>query len=130
MRIILLGSPGAGKGTQCKRIVERYGLLHLSSGDILRQHRAKGTELGKKAQRYMDAGELVPDDPEDRDERHEGGHNQEPQHLNVPQDEAKDLIGLLRGLRHRRNQVLLDRLLEPLPPLRFLLQLLRQTARR
>jgi adenylate kinase len=61
MRIVLLGAPGAGKGTQCKRIVQRYGLLHLSSGDILRQQRAQGTALGKKAQNYMDAGQLVPD---------------------------------------------------------------------
>jgi adenylate kinase len=56
-----LGAPGAGKGTQCKRIVERYGLLHLSSGDILRQERAEGTELGRKARGYMDSGALVPD---------------------------------------------------------------------
>jgi adenylate kinase len=62
MRIVLLGAPGAGKGTQCKRIVARYGLMHLSSGDILRQERAAGTELGKKAQNYMDSGALVPDD--------------------------------------------------------------------
>ncbi len=62
MRIVLLGAPGAGKGTQCKRIVERYGLLHLSSGDILRQERAAGTKLGKKAQSYMDSGVLVPDE--------------------------------------------------------------------
>jgi len=61
MRIVLLGAPGAGKGTQCKRIVQRYGLLHLSSGDILRQQRAQGTALGKKAQSYMDSGQLVPD---------------------------------------------------------------------
>ncbi|MEE9370352.1 MAG: adenylate kinase [Sedimentisphaerales bacterium] len=61
MRIVLLGAPGAGKGTQCKRIVAKYGLLHLSSGDILRQERVAGTELGKKAQSYMDAGTLVPD---------------------------------------------------------------------
>ena len=61
MRLILLGAPGAGKGTQCKRIVARYGLLHLSSGDILRQQRAEGTELGRKAQKYMDSGALVPD---------------------------------------------------------------------
>jgi len=61
VRIVLLGAPGAGKGTQCKRIVDRYGLLHLSSGDILRQQRVEGTELGKKAQRYMDSGALVPD---------------------------------------------------------------------
>jgi len=61
MRVVLLGAPGAGKGTQCKRIVARYGLAHLSSGDILRRERAEGTELGKKAQRYMDSGALVPD---------------------------------------------------------------------
>jgi adenylate kinase len=62
VRIVLLGAPGAGKGTQCKRIVEKYGLLHLSSGDILRQERAAGTELAKYAQKYMDSGELVPDE--------------------------------------------------------------------
>ena len=62
MRIVLLGAPGAGKGTQCKYIVEKYGLMHLSSGDILRRHRAKGTQLGKKAQSFMDSGALVPDD--------------------------------------------------------------------
>jgi len=61
MRIVLLGAPGAGKGTQCKNIVDKYGLQHLSSGDILRRNRAEGTELGKKAQSYMDAGDLVPD---------------------------------------------------------------------
>ncbi|MHC4125190.1 MAG: adenylate kinase [Planctomycetota bacterium] len=62
MRIILLGAPGAGKGTQCKRIVSKYGLAHLSSGDILRQERAEETQLGKKAQSYMDSGALVPDE--------------------------------------------------------------------
>jgi len=62
MRIVLLGAPGAGKGTHCKRIADRYGILHLSSGDILRRERAAGSELGKKAQTYMDAGALVPDE--------------------------------------------------------------------
>jgi len=62
MRIVLLGAPGAGKGTQCKRIVDRYAVSHLSSGDILRQQRALGTKLGEKAQSYMDSGALVPDD--------------------------------------------------------------------
>ena len=62
MRIVLLGAPGSGKGTQCKQIVKKYGLLHLSSGDILRQERASDSELGKKAQSYMDSGALVPDD--------------------------------------------------------------------
>jgi len=62
MRIVLLGAPGAGKGTQCKNIVAEHGLLHLSSGDILRQERAAGTELGCRAQSYMDCGALVPDE--------------------------------------------------------------------
>jgi adenylate kinase len=61
LKIILLGPPGAGKGTQCKRISERYGAAHLSSGDILRAQRKAGTQLGKEAQRYMDSGALVPD---------------------------------------------------------------------
>jgi len=62
MRLILLGAPGAGKGTQCKRIVAEYNLSHLSSGDILRQERAQKSELGQKAQEYMDSGSLVPDE--------------------------------------------------------------------
>ena len=62
MRLILLGPPGAGKGTQCKRIIEKYGMDHLSSGDILRAERGANSELGQKAQSYMDSGQLVPDD--------------------------------------------------------------------
>ena len=62
MRIVVLGAPGAGKGTHCKRIADRYHVVHLSSGDILRRERAEGTDLGQKAQSYMDAGTLVPDD--------------------------------------------------------------------
>ena len=62
MRLILLGPPGAGKGTQCKRIIEQYQAAHLSSGDILRAERAAGSELGQQAQSYMDSGALVPDD--------------------------------------------------------------------
>jgi len=62
MKLILLGPPGAGKGTQCKRIIDKYGMAHLSSGDILRAERKANTELGQKAQSYMDSGALVPDD--------------------------------------------------------------------
>ena len=62
LRTILLGPPGAGKGTQAAKIVEKYGVPHISTGDIFRQNIKKGTELGKKAQEYMNRGELVPDD--------------------------------------------------------------------
>ena len=59
--VILLGPPGAGKGTQAKQIAARYGVPHISTGDILRDNRARGTELGKKASAVMDTGVLVPD---------------------------------------------------------------------
>ncbi|MCR4710215.1 MAG: adenylate kinase [Clostridiales bacterium] len=62
MRTILLGPPGAGKGTQAVKIVEKYGVPHISTGDIFRENIKNGTELGKKAQEYMNKGELVPDD--------------------------------------------------------------------
>jgi adenylate kinase len=62
MNIVFLGPPGAGKGTQAKILVERYEIPQVSTGDMLREHRAKGTELGKKAQEYMDKGQLVPDE--------------------------------------------------------------------
>ena len=60
--IVLLGPPGAGKGTQAKGISEKYGLVHVSSGDIFRENLKAQTELGKLAKTYMDKGELVPDD--------------------------------------------------------------------
>lgn len=62
MRIILLGAPGSGKGTQAQRLTERYHIPQVSTGDLLREAVAQGTELGKKAKVAMDAGELVSDD--------------------------------------------------------------------
>ena len=62
MKIIMLGAPGAGKGTQAKKIAEKYGIPHISTGDIFRANIKNGTELGKKAKTYMDEGLLVPDE--------------------------------------------------------------------
>jgi adenylate kinase len=62
LNLILLGPPGAGKGTQADRLRDDFGVPHISTGDILRAQVAEGTELGLTAKRYMDAGELVPDD--------------------------------------------------------------------
>ena len=62
MKIIMLGAPGAGKGTHAKKISEKYGIPHISTGDIFRANIKEGTELGKKAKEYMDQGLLVPDE--------------------------------------------------------------------
>lgn len=62
MKIIMLGAPGAGKGTQAKRIAEKFGIPHISTGDIFRANIKNGTELGKEAKKYMDEGQLVPDE--------------------------------------------------------------------
>ncbi len=62
MRIIMLGAPGAGKGTQAKKIAEKYGVPHVSTGDIFRANIKAGTELGMKAKQFMDQGLLVPDE--------------------------------------------------------------------
>ncbi len=62
MKIIMLGAPGAGKGTQAKMLSEKYDIPHISTGDIFRGNIKAGTELGRKAKEYMDAGALVPDE--------------------------------------------------------------------
>ena len=62
MNLILLGAPGAGKGTQAEKIVEKYGIPAISTGNIIRAALKEGTEMGLKAKSYMDAGQLVPDD--------------------------------------------------------------------
>ena len=80
MNLVLLGPPGAGKGTQAAKIIEKYGIPHISTGDIFRSNIKEGTPLGKKAMEYMDKGELVPDslvieiatDRLDRDDCREG----------------------------------------------------------
>lgn len=61
-RLVLLGRQGAGKGTQAARLAQHYGIVHLSTGDLFRAQAAQGTAFGLEAKRYMDAGELVPDD--------------------------------------------------------------------
>ncbi|MBE5978856.1 MAG: adenylate kinase [Paenibacillaceae bacterium] len=62
MKIIMLGAPGAGKGTQAKKIAEKYQIPHVSTGDIFRSNIKEGTQLGRKAKEYMDLGALVPDE--------------------------------------------------------------------
>jgi len=62
LRIVLMGPPGAGKGTQAERLIKKFGMKHLSSGDIFRAEKASGSELGEKLASYMNAGQLVPDD--------------------------------------------------------------------
>ena len=62
MKVIMLGAPGAGKGTQAKKLAAAYSIPHISTGDIFRANIKEGTELGKKAKAYMDAGQLVPDE--------------------------------------------------------------------
>jgi len=62
MRLLFLGPPGAGKGTQAQRLTREYGVVQISTGDILRQHKKEGTELGLRAKEFIDRGDLVPDD--------------------------------------------------------------------
>lgn len=62
LNIVLFGPPGAGKGTQSEKIIQKYNLTHLSTGDLFRKHLGEGTELGLLARKYMDEGRLVPDE--------------------------------------------------------------------
>lgn len=62
MNIVLFGGPGSGKGTQSEKLIEKYGLHHISTGEVLRDHIKRETELGKIAKGYIDKGELIPDD--------------------------------------------------------------------
>lgn len=62
MKLILIGAPGAGKGTQAEKLIEKLGIPSISTGNILREHMKEGTELGKKARGYVESGALVPDD--------------------------------------------------------------------
>lgn len=62
LNIVLFGPPGAGKGTQSEKIIQKYSLTHISTGDLFRKHLSEGTDLGKLARKYMDEGHLVPDE--------------------------------------------------------------------
>lgn len=62
MNIVIFGAPGSGKGTQSEKLIEQYGLHHISTGELLREHIAKGTELGKLASSYINNGQLIPDE--------------------------------------------------------------------
>lgn len=62
LNIVLFGAPGSGKGTQSAQLIDRYGLYHISTGELLRDHISRGTELGKIADSYISKGQLIPDD--------------------------------------------------------------------
>jgi adenylate kinase len=62
LNIVLFGPPGAGKGTQSEKLIEKYNIEHISTGDLFRKHLGEGTDLGKTARKYMDEGNLVPDE--------------------------------------------------------------------
>lgn len=62
LNIVIFGAPGSGKGTQSDRLINHYGLYHISTGEVLRDHIARGTELGKIAESYISKGQLIPDD--------------------------------------------------------------------
>ena len=106
MRLILLGPPGAGKGTQARRLVERYGLVQVSTGEVLRAAVAAGTPMGRKAKDTLERGELVPDDVvvaivSERIERPDAknGFILDGFPRTVPQAEALDRILAEKGLK-------------------------------
>jgi adenylate kinase len=97
MRLIFLGPPGAGKGTQARILEQRFGAKQISTGDILRENRVAGTELGKLAEGYMQRGELVPDDLiikmiEGELEKHPSGFTMDGFPRNVAQAQAFDTL--------------------------------------
>lgn len=111
MRIILMGPPGVGKGTQAKNIVEKFDIIHLSTGDILRAEVGGNTELGKKAKEFMDVGKLVPDElllnmMENRlkQEDCEKGYLLDGFPRTIPQAEGLELI--LKKINHSINYVI------------------------
>ena len=61
LNLVLFGAPGSGKGTQSAKLIDQYGLYHISTGELLRDHIARGTELGKTADKYISKGQLIPD---------------------------------------------------------------------
>ena len=62
INIVIFGAPGSGKGTQSAKLIDRYGLYHISTGELLRDHIKRGTELGRIANEYISKGQLIPDD--------------------------------------------------------------------
>ena len=62
LNIVMFGAPGSGKGTQSEVLIKTYGLFHISTGDVLRDHIKRGTDLGKTAKEYIDKGQLIPDE--------------------------------------------------------------------
>ncbi len=112
MKLIFLGPPGAGKGTQSEFICRDYGIKQISTGDLLRYHRKEGTDLGKKAKLYMDKGELVPDSliidmikEELTKPEYSNGYLLDGFPRTLPQAEALDR--LLRNLSQKLNAVLI-----------------------
>ena len=115
MKIIMLGAPGAGKGTQAKKIAEKYSIPHISTGDIFRANIKNGTELGKKAKTYMDQGLLVPDElvvdlVVDRVKQDDcaNGYVLDGFPRTIPQAEALDKALAAMGVYHEQTQPLID----------------------